>query len=101
MTNPSPTAAEGLRRLPAGARQLAPVEVGPDGRCIGGCLSEERAYQRANPGMVLDHADSVAARCYSCGQSVCIGCGQTPAPLNGWICDPCGEAGERPGPEEP
>lgn len=81
-----------LYRLPPGTRQLAPVEAGPDGRCIGGCLSEEHAYQRANPDLAFDLADSAASTCYSCRQSVCVACGEAPAPLNGWICELCGEA---------
>ncbi|ONK09220.1 hypothetical protein STBA_71570 [Streptomyces sp. MP131-18] len=60
------------------------MATGDDRRCLDGCRSEELATGR-------ELGDGAAMRCFSCGKAVCIGCGTTPAPLNGWLCDSCGE----------
>jgi len=62
------------------------VATGPGGRCLEGCRSAELAAGR-------ELGDGAAMRCYRCGLAVCIGCGTVPAPLDGWLCDPCGDPG--------
>jgi len=43
------------------------LEPGPDGRCLDGCESTQRALRRANPRLSFDFADSALMLCYHCG----------------------------------
>ncbi|MEV0271136.1 hypothetical protein AB0H43_20340 [Hamadaea sp. NPDC050747] len=45
-------------------------EAGPDGRCLQGCESTERAIRAANPRMIFDLADSAAMYCHHCRKPV-------------------------------
>jgi hypothetical protein len=62
---------------------------GPDGRCVDGCESEDRAMHRANPGLHFDLADSASMYCYHCSEPVCLGCQSAPADHSSPICDQC------------
>lgn len=65
-------------------------ESGPDGRCVGGCESTERAMKRANPKLWFDLADSAMTRCYHCGEAVCLVCQRAPVDSDLMFCDQCG-----------
>ena len=66
-------------------------EPGPDGRCVEGCESTERAMSRANPRLWFDLADSAMTTCYHCGQAVCVSCQHVPVDTVLAICDQCYE----------
>lgn len=66
--------------------------VGPDGRCVDRCESEERAIHRANPKMYFDLSDGASMLCYHCGGSVCVSCQTKPVDSGLMICDVCATA---------
>lgn len=66
-------------------------ESGPDGQCVEGCESTERALRRANPKLRFDLADSAMTTCYHCGHYVCLSCQQAPVATTLAFCDRCAD----------
>jgi hypothetical protein len=63
--------------------------TGPDGRCLQGCESTQRAIRAANPNLYLDLADSAISTCYHCGQRVCMRCQAGPVNDASSFCSLC------------
>jgi hypothetical protein len=78
-----------MYRRPVCAKTPERKPTGPDGRCIGGCESIERATRRVNPNLLLDLADSAMFTCFSCSEWVCVECQTAPVQESLMVCDRC------------